>query len=168
MKLLLVALLAASSLPVYAQASSPSAACGSASISFSVKLDDKAADPPKPAPDKAMLYFIQDEGVSGSLAYPTTRLGIDGAWGGANKESSYFPIAIDPGEHHICVMVQSSLVDNFVELAHFTAEPGKAYYYRTRILLARGLEYLELMPIDSDQGRYLITSVPLSIPKTKK
>lgn len=93
---------------------------------------------------------------------------MNGAWVGANHGNSYFSVSVDPGEHHVCATLQSSVVDQRVELAHFTAEAGKIYYYRTRLVLSRNIELLELDPIDSDQAKYLISSYPLSISRPKK
>jgi hypothetical protein len=60
------------------------------------------------------------------------------------------------------------VADKRVELAHFTAEAGKVYYYRTRLLWSRSLELLELNPIDSDQAKYLIATFSLSVSNPKK
>jgi hypothetical protein len=68
----------------------------------------------------------------------------------------------------VCVTLQSSLVAPRVELAHFTAEAEKTYYYRTRLVVSRRVELLELDSIDSDQGNYLIGSFPLSVSSPKK
>lgn len=68
----------------------------------------------------------------------------------------------------MCATLQSSLVEDRVELAHFLAEAGKVYYYRTRLVLSGSVELLELESIDSDQGQYLLGSYPLSISKLKK
>ncbi|HEY9127893.1 MAG TPA: DUF2846 domain-containing protein [Acidobacteriaceae bacterium] len=168
MKAVLVLLLAGSSLLAHAQANNPRAACGTGDLPFTIKLANEAPASPDPEPGKALVFFIQDAGASSSIAYPTTRIGVDGAWVGANKDSSYTALTVEPGEHHACVMVQSSFVDSSVELAHFTAEAGKAYYFRTRLLLAKSLEYLELTSIDSDQGWYLVNSFPRSTIKPKK
>jgi hypothetical protein len=172
MKVALAFLLAGSSLFVHAQSAqsvSPRAACGSGDLPFKVNLDNIAPASPAPESGKALVFFIQDAGDVYSVpAYPTTRIGFDGAWVGANKDSSYTALTVEPGEHHACVMVQSSFVDNSIELAHFTAEAGKTYYFRTRLLLAKSIEYLDLTPIDSDEGWYLVNSFPRSTIKPKK
>ncbi len=144
------------------------AACGHGNVSFKVKLDESPHMLAQPDPGKALVYFFQDAGTNMTLGYPTVKLAIDGAWVGANHGNSYFSIPVEPGEHHVCVMLQSSLVAQRVELAHFTAEAGKVYYYRTRLLLSRSVELLDLDPIDSDQGRYLIAYFPLSVSSAKK
>jgi hypothetical protein len=93
---------------------------------------------------------------------------MDGVWVGANHGNSYFSVSVEPGEHHVCATLQSSLVAQRVELAHFTAAVGKIYYYRTRLIMSRSMELLDLDSIDSDQGKYLIASFPLSVSAPKK
>jgi hypothetical protein len=122
----------------------------------------------QPDPGKARVYFFQDAGTSHTLGYPTVKLAIDGAWVGANHGNSYFSVSVEPGEHHVCVTLQSSLVAQRVELTHFTAEAEKVYHYRTRLVMSRTVELLDLDPIDSDQGKYLIASFPLSVSNPKK
>ncbi|MGA8271839.1 MAG: hypothetical protein WB919_09805 [Candidatus Sulfotelmatobacter sp.] len=154
-----------------AQGSPPApstAACGKGNISFKVKLDGSAHVMAQPDPGKALLYFFHDAGTGQTLGYPTVKLAMDGAWVGANHGNSYFPVSVDPGEHHVCVTLQSSLVGQRVELAHFTAEAEKVYFYRTRLVMSRSVELLEIEPIDSDQGKYLIASFPLSSSTPKK
>ena len=173
MKAVLAVLLAGSSLLTHAQLAhaqpaNPRAACGTGNLPFTLKLTNEAPVSPDSEPGKALVFFVQDAGYSSALAYPTTRIGIDGSWVGANKDSSYTALTVEPGEHHACVTVQSSFVDNSTELAHFTAEAGKTYYYRTRLLLSKSSDYLELTPIDSDQGWYLVNSLPRSTVKPKK
>jgi hypothetical protein len=144
------------------------AACGPDSVSFKVKPDESQHMLTPPDPGKARVYFIQEAGTSIGLGYPTVKLGLDGKWVGANRLNSYFSVSVDPGEHHVCVMLQSSLLAQRVELAHFMAEADKVYYYRTRIVMSREMELLELEPIDSDQGRYLVALFPLSVSSPKK
>lgn len=168
MKTTLVMLLMA--VPAFAQVvPAPStAACGLDSVSFKVKPDQSQHTLTEPEPGKARVYFIQDAGTSMGLGYPTVKLGMDGKWVGANRLNSYFSVSVDPGEHHVCVMLQSTLLAQRVELAHFTAEAGRTYYYRTRIVMSREMELLELDPLDSDQGRYLVALFPLSVSSLKK
>lgn len=136
---------------------------------MAVKLDDSQQPPEQPQPGMAQIYFIQDTGLTITLAYPTTKIGIDGKWVGANKKDSYFAVFVTPGEHHLCAAIQSSIVRNNIELAHFTAEAGKVYFYRTRIIASRdGLDYLGFLPVDSDQAAYLIASDPLATAHARK
>jgi hypothetical protein len=154
-----------------ASAQPPTAACGPENMSFKVTLDDKPGVPAHAAAlGKAKIYFIHDAGSIGTpgFAYPTTKFAIDGAWVGANHTDSWFSVFVNPGVHHVCATLQSSIVDDRMELAHFTAEPDKVYFYRTRLVMSGQVELLELALIDSDQGNYLVSSYPLSVSRTKK
>jgi hypothetical protein len=168
MKIALVAMLFAPA--AFAQAPSPgvASACGPGNVSFKVKLEEAASAPAQPVAGKALVYFIHDAGSSAVIAYPTTKIGIDGEWVGADHGNSYFSTSVDAGEHHVCATLQSSLVDVRSEFAHFQAEAGKVYYYRTRLVLSRSVEILELDPIDSDEGKYLVAFYQLSVSQPKK
>jgi hypothetical protein len=65
-------------------------------------------------------------------------------------------------------MRQSSLYAQRVELAHFTAEAEKIYSDRTRIVMSRSVELVELEAIDSDPCRYLVNLFPLRVSSPKK
>jgi hypothetical protein len=169
MKIALVTLLfAASSAFAQVASAAPTAACGPENVGFKVKLDESQHALAQPDPGKARVYFFGDAGTSMTLGYPTVKIAMDGAWVGANHGNSYFSVPVEPGEHHVCVTLQSSLVAQRVELAHFTAEAEKVYYYRTRLVMSRSMELLELDAIDSDQGKYLIATFPLSVSNPKK
>jgi hypothetical protein len=168
MKIALIALLFAASAFAQNAPVSPAASCGPGNVNFKVKLDSTIHTPVEPQPGKALVYFIHDAGTSAIVAYPTTKLAMDGAWVGANHSNSYFFVSVEPGEHHVCASLQSSFVEDRAEFAHFQAEAGKVYYYRTRLVMSRQVELLELDPIDSDQGKYLIGIYPLSISIPKK
>lgn len=157
--------------PLFAQNQppAPTAACGNFRVSMAVDLDNSQHSVSQPEPGKARIYFIQDTGLAITVAYPTTKIGIDGTWVGANKKDSYFSVAVDPGEHHFCAEIQSSLVPNDIELAHLTTEAGKVYYYRTRIVMSKGGPiYLGLVPVDSDEASYMIASYPLATAHARK
>jgi hypothetical protein len=150
-------------------------------VSFDVKRDKSQHILTQPEAGKATVYFIQDNGIWGEdQQYNTLKIGLDGAWVGAYKNNSYFAIFVEPGEHHICANVQSNFSEGQVlAFAHFTAEPGRVYYFRTRFLngiihLPRQIPgyppppYLELDPADSDEAKYLIASYPLSVSTPKQ
>jgi hypothetical protein len=168
MKAALVVILLVAAAFAQAPPTAPPTGCGRENISFKVKLDHSQHTAQLPEPGKARVYFFSDAGTNASLGYPTVKVGMDGTWAGANHVNSYFSVSVDPGEHHICITLQSSLALPRVELAHFTAEADQVYYYRTRLILSRGLELLELEPIDSDQGKYLILTFPLAVSSPKK
>lgn len=168
MKIAFVTILLAASAFAQAVPPAPTAACGPGNVDFKVKLDESQHTVAQPEPGKALVYFFSDAGTTNTLGYPTEKLAIDGAWAGANHGNSHFSAAVEPGEHHVCVTLQSSFVAQRVELAHFTAEAGKVYYYRVRLVTSRSVELLVLDPIDSDQGKYLIETLPLAVSSRKK
>jgi hypothetical protein len=168
MKIALVTLVFAVSAFAQGPPALPSAACGPSNRSFKVKLDSSQHMLEQSDPGKARVYFFQDAGTTQTVGYPTVKIGIDGAWAGANHGNSYFSVSVAPGEHHVCVTLQSSLVAQRVELAHFTAEPDRSYYYRTRLVMSRSVELLELDAIDVDQAKYLIATFPLAASSPKK
>jgi hypothetical protein len=134
------------------------AACGPHDTDIDVKLDKSQHTLTQPEPGKARVYFIQDLGKISCIACAKTRIGLDGAWVGANKHNSYFSISVQPGEHHLCA--SPGAMTGFLQL---TAEAGKTYYFRTRYISTEGQLVFDFEPVDSDQARYLIASYPLSI-----
>ena len=141
-------------------------ACGPVKVRFDVKRDNTKPAVAEPQAGKALVYFIQDMGTTACRgACITTRVGLDGAWVGANEHNSYFFLSVDAGEHHLCVNRQSSLdiYSQMLGLAHFTAEAGKTYYFRTRTEHGEYAVFLDITPIDSDEGRFLVASYPLSV-----
>jgi len=146
-------------------------ACGPAGTQFSAKRDFSQHSLSQPEPGKALVYIIQDIGVTRCLGKcVTTRVALDGNWVGANEHNSYFPFAVDEGEHHLCVNRQShfQMASQMVALAHFTAEPGKVYFFRTRNSGSQEQAFLDLDPIDSDQGRLFVANYPLSTSQPRK
>jgi hypothetical protein len=123
-----------------------------------------------PQPEKALVYFFHEAGISGGglIAYPTTKYGLDGDWVGADHGDSWFAVAVDPGEHHVCTSLQTSVFQERVELGQFTAEAGKSYYYRTRLVLSGTVELLELNQIGSDEAGYLYSKYPMATATLKK
>jgi Protein of unknown function (DUF2846) len=145
-------------------------ACGPKNTSFSVKLNESQHTLAQPEPGKALVYFVQDIGVASCFeGCMTTKIGLDGAWVGADLHNSYFFVSVEPGEHHVCANPQSHVgrVSRIVALAHFTAEPGKVYYFRTRGTMGTVQTLFDLDPIDSDQAKYLISAHPLSVSHPK-
>ena len=144
-------------------------ACGPKDGSFNVKLDESQHTLAQPEPGKARVYFIQEKAADAlSLA---TRIGLDGAWVGVNKNNSYFAVSVEPGEHHVCADVRTptGIPGVPVGFLHFTAEAGKVYYFDARVVYGND-SYLFLGAVDSDQAKYLIASYSLSVstPSTPK
>ncbi len=168
MKIAIVALLFAASALAQTPNTRLPAACGPGKVDFEAKLDKSQHTTVQPEPGKARIYFIQTVNTDMLNTYTTSRLGIDGAWVGGNKHNSYFSVSIEPGEHHLCASMWHSRFDQYVVLAHLTAEPGKVYYYRLGFIETRGLSDWKLDPIDSDEAEYLVASYPLSVSTPKK
>jgi hypothetical protein len=157
--------------PAFAQNSPKDvpAACGAMKASFNADVQDgQHATGTVPA-GKALVYFIHDMNVPGGQHF-TVRMGVDGAWVGAYKQSSAFSVAVDPGEHHLCASTQSAFsIGKMIALAHFKAEAGKTYYFLTQLLsLYPAFPGLEFVQPDSDEGKYLIGTLPVAVWKEKK
>ena len=165
MKIAVLTLLLASSTLAQRPVDPAATSCGPAHASLYVHLDKRPQTPSPPGPGMARIYFIQQAGTPIRFAYPSTRVGLDGAWVGALRPNSYFAVSVAPGDHHVCAVVPSIaiMIGTATELAHFSAEPGQTYYFRSRLILMQDRVYLELQPVDSDEALHLIASDPVSI-----
>jgi hypothetical protein len=169
MKVALVALLAVSA--AWAQdkpmGSAVAPGCGAIDAKFDVKAD-KAQHPVTQAEaGKAVVYFVEDDTHFQSTPKPTTRIGVDGAWVGANHGNSYFYFTVEPGEHHLCASWQSTVgigSRNKSAAAHFTAEAGGVYYFSVKNSWLRDsmIMGIELVPLDSDEGQLLASKFSYS------
>ena len=171
MKAILVAvvLLAASA---FAQIQAPRAvdsACGPKDIQFEMETA-KNQSLPEPEAGKSVVYVIEvfDRAVN-QISRPTLRIGLDGNWVGAGKGTSYIAFPVEPGEHHLCVNWQSRWKRFSREAAFFgfSADSGKTYYFRARISemgsAGEGNFPLDLEPVNDDEGRYLVSTSPMSV-----
>ncbi|MGC2163293.1 MAG: hypothetical protein WA634_15400 [Silvibacterium sp.] len=145
------------------------AACGPQNIKFNVKTDHQ---PPsfEPNPDKAIVIMDESFAAAGNgFVEPTLKVGLDGKWIGATRSNSWYAFPVEPGEHHLCINWQSHLGEfsHLLALSSLNAEPGKVYYFRSRIISLGKVPILDLDPINEDQGRYLALSSSRSIAKQK-
>jgi hypothetical protein len=170
-------LLGASLLPaVQAGATILPDACGDDSIKFDVKTETSKTAPAAPEAGKAQIVFIENENHPvGPFMYATVRFGLDGAWAGATNNNSYFVVNVEPGAHHLCASWQSALgrVKKNIDVASFTAEPGKVYYYAANVkLIPAGDNQVNidfsLTPLDDDAGKYRVKAWKLAAWKTNK
>jgi hypothetical protein len=173
--ILLLAFLAS---PAFAQddaaAARTAAGCGSAQVAFNVKTDKKQHPVGQPEAGKALVYIFQHERRDADVSYigsPTTRVGVDGNWVGANRGSSYFFFSVDPGDHNLCANLQWILkrFSKVGSAANFSAEAERVYYFRVTIeerIKREAALYLE--PIDSAEGQFLVSSSSLSTSRPKK
>jgi len=162
--LVAVMLFAAYGLAQQSSAASALQACGPQQINFDTSISDDKP-PAQPEPGKALIYVAQEMPVI------TLKIGMDGAWVGATHGHSYLVFPVEPGEHHLCVRWQSHRgFSRMASFAHLNAEPGKVYYFRARIYNLGSVtpEYLDLNPIDPDEGQYLVASSPMSASHPKK
>lgn len=152
------------------------AGCGPSGAEFDVKLDNKQHPVSQPGPGKALVYFLHLETQDGGVitkGWVTSRVGIDGAWVGANHGKSYFSVSVDPGEHAACTDWQSSLKTYSRQSAalNFRAEAGKTYYIRTTVIEITALQRTPAMKIeviDDAEGQLLISSSAFSTSHPKK
>ena len=148
--------------------------CGPAYEKFDVSTT-RAQSGSVPLEDgKAMIYIIQDDNDFDSRPRPTSRIGVDGKWIGATRSNSYLRAALDPGERHLCASWQGFVGFHMgIKMAalHFTAEPGKTYYFRVKDWFttshSRNAD-IDLTLLDSDEGQLLATRDALSTSRPKK
>ena len=175
MKFVLVAVLLVSSAWAQDKTSGTAIApsCGPTDAKFDVRTD-KAQHPITLADGgKAIVYLVEDDTHFQSNPKPTTRIGLDGSWVGANHGNSYFFFTVEPGEHHLCASWQSWIgvgSRNQSAAAHFTAEAGGVYYFTVKNSWLREsmIMGIELVPLDSDEGQLLASKFPLSTSHPKE
>jgi len=139
--------------------------CGTTDTRFEIKKDKSRHPAAQPESGKAVIYFVEDDTEFEAHPQPTTRIGLDGTWVGANHGNSYFYLPIDPGEHHLCAEWQSAFARGRQSAAaHFTAEAGQSYYFSVKNtwLLHIMIPKIELLPLDSDQGQLLASRFAVS------
>jgi hypothetical protein len=143
--------------------------CGDDKVRFEVKAQKGQTPALTPVEGKALIVLVENYQRQGNvIGKPTTRVGLDGAWVGANQGNSYFTLEVTPGEHHLCTDWQSISKElrSKVGLLSFTAEAGKVYYFETRVdaTLAGDTTFtdLQLSPVDEDEGQYRVKAGTLS------
>jgi len=157
--------------PVLAQDPPPAPSmrggCGPSEAYFDVKTDRKQHPVAPTDSGKALVYIFEDIERG-----PTMRVGLDGAWVGANKGKSYFFFSVDPGEHQVCTNWQSGI---FKETSKrigsamtLKAEAGKTYYLRTQVYERSEQDRnVKLEPVEAPEGRFLISASSFSTFRAK-
>jgi hypothetical protein len=110
------------------------AGCGKDDVQFKVKTDKRSPIPGSPEAGKAQIIFVETvKGPFGTA--PVARFGVDGAWVGANRGTSYFVVSVDPGEHQLCASRQSPARSEREDVGKATvhAVAGQVYYYEFKI-----------------------------------
>jgi hypothetical protein len=166
--------------PVFAQddaaTARAAAGCGSDRVNFEVKTDKKHHPAPQPEAGKGLVYVFANvpTGNYGDGVWRiTTRVGLDGDWVGANGRNSYFFFGVSPGDHRVCTNWQSSVGwrAKVAKAVTLTAEAGKTYYFRTRMLPVTEHQsevMMKLEALDPAEGQLLIASSALSTSQPKK
>jgi len=141
------------------------AGCGAPETEFTLKVDKKSHPLPQAEPGKATVVVFAQLG-SACLGCAIVKMGIDGSWVGALEHTSYSFFPIPPGDHRVCVALQSSLkrISEMAAAASLTAEAGNVYYLR----VLPGNNKLLLKLVDPAEGPLLIKSAGLSIATPKK
>lgn len=143
--------------------------CGPNDVSFTVSKPKSA--PPAASADKATLVVVQRVGLC--VGCSVTRVGLDGAWIGANKGKSFFAVPIEAGEHHICADWGAPLANTEarIGLTDFQADPGKTYYFETEIETQdpNGAPRMILKQLSADMGTFLAARSEqiVAVPKSK-
>jgi hypothetical protein len=151
------------------------AACGPDNVKFNVTPSGRQPAA-QPETGKALVYVVEQyDKPTNELVTPTVRVGLDGAWVGANYGTSYLFFSVEPGEHHLCSDWQSLPPLRFLNhvpasLSNLTAEAGQTYYFRAHIIehSGNGPWTLDLQRIGSDEGQLLVATSPLSGYREKK
>jgi hypothetical protein len=124
-----------------------SAACGPRDVKLEVKIDPSQHPTPSPPEGKALVYVVDQE--------IHVNIGVDGNWAGADDRNTYFFVAVDPGEHHLCAYA-TFLGATFVSLHSLAAKAGETYYFLPMAIGGRGGRYA-LEQLDPDEGRNLVS-----------
>ena len=154
---------AAQQAPTLQQAQS---ACGDLKVKFKTRTNRKDHSLAPSVLGKAQVYIINDyQRPFNQIGSPTIRVGMDGAWLGANHGGSYLYAQVYPGPHHVCVSWQSILpqLGKLRAFSGFNAEAGKAYYFRSLVTPLdddNGIYRLTLEKSDSDEAISLIAEYP--------
>ena len=171
MKIILATLLLA--LPVFGQDQAAearaAAGCGPDPVQFDVKKDKNQHPMVKPESDKAVIYVIHErEPLTCIGPCPTYRIGLDGAWLGANRGDSFSFFSIAPGDHNLCINTHPRSV--FAAALSFTAEAGKVYYFFVRFHYREDYSNrrINLEQVDNAKGSLLVSSTPFSRSQQKK
>ncbi len=172
---LVVFLLSVSAFAQNLSVAAAESACGPGNVQFVIKTNNNAHQLAHPDPGKALVYVVEDQKFK-VVNDVTTRVGVDGAWVGANRGNSYFSFSLEPGEHHLCTDWISDFLPNgrLVSLTSFNAESGAVYYVRARTSAsptsgkAGAGASIDLDLVNEDEGRLLVASSELSLSQEKK
>jgi hypothetical protein len=113
------------------------------------------------------LAFAQDDAA---IAKAKAACGPDDvSFSVKTSEGSHPAATVEPGEHHLCTNWQSFFAGpkKPVGLANLTAEAGRVYYFRIRVFAFNQVA-IDLDPVNTDQGQYLVATSKMSESHPKK
>ena len=136
--------------------------CGPSEGQYEVTTNKNEHPAGQLEPGKALVYVIEDIERG-----PTMRVGVDGAWVGANKGKSYFFFSLDPGDHQLCTKWQSGIfkktADRMGSATTLTVERGKTYYLRVQAYQRSERDWtVKLDPVETAEGQFLVSSASYS------
>ena len=144
-------------------------ACGAGDPKYSV-VTGPVKDVNGNGEGKAHLYLleVQDHVANCPLGCgQTVKLGLDGEWAGATKGNSYLMLPVSSGEHHLCAEwdARAWRLHKHLELAAFSANVGKSYYFRVHITprTTETNEAYSLELVNEDEGKLLVASRARSV-----
>jgi hypothetical protein len=138
------------------------AGCGPAGFQFDVTGDKQQHPMPQPEAGKALVYIFEND----TYGVPATRIGLDSKWVGATQNGTYFFFTIDPGEHRLCVNIQTDNPAPAGTAGTLNAEAGSTYYFETQAYGNQyGLAGVQLQQLDDANGQYMVATHSLSLPK---
>jgi hypothetical protein len=142
---------------------SEEAACGASNSKVKVHTDRNQHPLGTADSGQALIYIIEEQQIRGQMTI-ATRYGVDGQWVGGNSGTSYFFTAVDPGEHHLCGEWETKPIFQArpLSMISFSAKSGEVYYFRVQVgAIAPSL--MDLQPINTDEGKFLISKSAFSI-----
>lgn len=127
------------------------AACGPADARFQVTFAPESGQ--SAVPQGVATVYVIETPVS-----PTLRIGLNGAWVGAEKAASYISFPVPPGMNHLCVQWQSKFngIASTVALNSVDAQPDHVYYFIVSLLHPIGLNRLRLEALNEGEGKELV------------
>jgi hypothetical protein len=140
--------------------------CGDDKVRFSVSTEASQYAPAVPDSGKAQIIFVENSDRP-LLGNRTVRVGVDGAWVGANRGNSYFALTVEPGVHHICASWQAAkrAFVRTIDAVSITTEPGGVYYVAAQFNSSGYKDAnmnLALSQLNEDQGRYRVKAWKLA------
>lgn len=168
-KLLLVNLLIA--VPSFAQQTTipiVQSACGQPDARFDISKRPSQSGENLASPTIATVVLVTKAVGFYSGCGQVVRIGVDGKWAGALCLGQHTVLNLAPGDHHLCVDLQSKATPAYTSLHSLHAEGGKIYFFGATVSVAYHQDFsIHLKPMDKDEGalRFATSVAATSKPK---